>query len=186
MTVPAGLPRRLVNLSTVRPALIHVSLAAAIASTNLGKMAGCPPVEQPASTTGRPGAEQTCAATTRPADSGLAPALNSRTCSKRRNLARRESAAVTAYSTPALDFPAIVLNSTSRSQSYKERRHVLSSEAATRDFPGTPQQLVPKGLCHYFINLTLEPMAMIWVYAGDKPDRIVMDEGYCHPEKSKK
>ena len=33
-----------------------------------------------------------------------------------------------------------------------------------------------RGRCHYFINLTLEPMAMIWVYAGDKPDRIIMDE----------
>ena len=34
-----------------------------------------------------------------------------------------------------------------------------------------------------FINLTLEPMAMVWVYAGDMPDRIVMDEHFCHPEK---
>jgi hypothetical protein len=25
-------------------------------------------------------------------------------------------------------------------------------------------------------------MAMIWVYAGDMPDRIVLDESYCHPE----
>jgi len=28
-------------------------------------------------------------------------------------------------------------------------------------------------------------MAMIWVYAGDRPDRIVMDETLCHPEKAK-
>ncbi len=26
-------------------------------------------------------------------------------------------------------------------------------------------------------------MAMIWVYAGDMPDRIVMGEHFCHPEK---
>ena len=43
--------------------------------------------------------------------------------------------------------------------------------------------MVPQGRCHYFINLTLEPMAMIWVYAGDMPDRIVMDEPFCHPEE---
>lgn len=42
--------------------------------------------------------------------------------------------------------------------------------------------LVPQGRCHYFINLTDEPMAMIWVYAGDMPDRIVLEESYCHPE----
>jgi len=28
-------------------------------------------------------------------------------------------------------------------------------------------------------------MTMVWVYAGDKPDRIVMDEIFCHPEKPK-
>ena len=44
---------------------------------------------------------------------------------------------------------------------------------------------MPQGRCHYFINLTLAPMAMIWVYAGDKPDRIVMDETFCHPERVK-
>ena len=43
---------------------------------------------------------------------------------------------------------------------------------------------MPQGRCHYFINLTLDPMAMLWVYAGDRPDRIVMDETYCHPEKA--
>ena len=56
------------------------------------------------------------------------------------------------------------------------RRHELSGNATA---------LVPEGRCHYFINLTLEPMAMIWVYAGDRPDRIVMDETLCHPEKAK-
>ena len=56
------------------------------------------------------------------------------------------------------------------------RRHELSSNATA---------LVPQGRCHYFINLTLEPMAMIWVYAGGSPDRIVMDEILCHPEKAK-
>lgn len=41
--------------------------------------------------------------------------------------------------------------------------------------------LVPRGRCHYFINQSDQPMGMIWVYAGDMPDRIVMDESYCHP-----
>ena len=26
---------------------------------------------------------------------------------------------------------------------------------------------------------------MIWVYAGAKPERIVVDETFCHPEKAK-
>ena len=54
------------------------------------------------------------------------------------------------------------------------RRHELSDSATA---------LVPQGRCHYFINLTLEPMAMVWVYAGGMPDRIVMDETFCHPDR---
>ena len=59
MTVPTGLPRRLVNPSTIRPALLHVSLAAAtpVQTWVNGRFT---PVEQLASSTGRPGAERLC------------------------------------------------------------------------------------------------------------------------------
>ena len=56
------------------------------------------------------------------------------------------------------------------------RRYELSANATA---------LVPQGRCHYFINLTLEPMAMIWVYAGARPDRIVVDEAFCHPDRAR-
>jgi quercetin dioxygenase-like cupin family protein len=36
--------------------------------------------------------------------------------------------------------------------------------------------LQPRGRVHYFINETQEPMAMIWVYAGPVPERLVVDE----------
>lgn len=36
--------------------------------------------------------------------------------------------------------------------------------------------LVPRGRVHYFINESDAPMAMIWVYAGPAPIRIVVDE----------
>jgi 2-dehydro-3-deoxyglucarate aldolase/4-hydroxy-2-oxoheptanedioate aldolase len=36
--------------------------------------------------------------------------------------------------------------------------------------------LQPRGRVHYFVNDTREPMAMIWVYAGPDPQRIVVDE----------
>jgi 2-keto-3-deoxy-L-rhamnonate aldolase RhmA/quercetin dioxygenase-like cupin family protein len=42
--------------------------------------------------------------------------------------------------------------------------------------------LAPRGRCHYFINLTDCPMAMIWVYAGDMPQRLVLNEQCCQPE----
>lgn len=36
--------------------------------------------------------------------------------------------------------------------------------------------LQPRGRVHYFINESHGPMEMLWVYAGPKPERIVVDE----------
>ncbi len=36
--------------------------------------------------------------------------------------------------------------------------------------------LEPRGRVHYFINESNAPMAMIWVYAGPAPERIIVDE----------
>ncbi len=41
---------------------------------------------------------------------------------------------------------------------------------------GYSTALQPRGRVHYFANETNEPMAMIWVYAGPRPERIVVDE----------
>jgi quercetin dioxygenase-like cupin family protein len=38
---------------------------------------------------------------------------------------------------------------------------------------------VPKGKPHRFLNNSQEEMAMIWVYAGDEPDRQIVDAGFC-------
>jgi mannose-6-phosphate isomerase-like protein (cupin superfamily) len=58
-------------------------------------------------------------------------------------------------------------------------------EGGRHDLSGNGTVLVPEGRCHYFINLTLDLMTMVWVYAGDKPDCIVMDETFCHPDSPK-
>jgi quercetin dioxygenase-like cupin family protein len=50
------------------------------------------------------------------------------------------------------------------------RRYSLSDNATA---------LVPRGRCHYFMNEGAVPMAMIWVYAGGMPERIVLDEECC-------
>lgn len=38
---------------------------------------------------------------------------------------------------------------------------------------------VPEGHPHRFINISSEMMEMIWVYAGDEPDRTVLPPGHC-------
>jgi mannose-6-phosphate isomerase-like protein (cupin superfamily) len=42
--------------------------------------------------------------------------------------------------------------------------------------------LQPGGRVNYFINDSNGPMAMIWVYAGPKPERLVVDERNATPE----
>jgi 2-keto-3-deoxy-L-rhamnonate aldolase RhmA/quercetin dioxygenase-like cupin family protein len=41
---------------------------------------------------------------------------------------------------------------------------------------GYSTALQPRGRVHYFVNETNQPMEMVWVYAGPRPDRIVVDE----------
>jgi len=38
---------------------------------------------------------------------------------------------------------------------------------------------IPEGRPHRFLNQSGDKMAMLWVYAGDEPDRIEVDPGYC-------
>jgi oxalate decarboxylase/phosphoglucose isomerase-like protein (cupin superfamily) len=41
---------------------------------------------------------------------------------------------------------------------------------------------VPEGLAHRFLNLFEEPMAMLWVYASDEPERTILDSRFCTGE----
>ncbi len=50
-------------------------------------------------------------------------------------------------------------------------REYLLADAATA--------CVPTGLPHRFLNRSASPMAMIWVYAGDEPERTLVDANCC-------
>jgi len=177
MIVPARLPRSLVNLSTIRPAVIHVSLATA-APVQTWVNGRFTPVEQLPGKTGRSGAERLCRSNLT-ARYELAPrALFQDLFSA--DLGSQGLCGGYGVFEPGARLPchrhefdeSITIVQGEATCVVEGRRHQLSGNATA---------LVPQGLCHYFINLTLEPMAMVWVYAGDKPDRIVMDESYCHP-----
>jgi quercetin dioxygenase-like cupin family protein len=43
---------------------------------------------------------------------------------------------------------------------------------------------IPKGWPHRFLNRSAAAMAMIWVYAGDEPERTLVDAGYCSGTRS--
>ena len=48
---------------------------------------------------------------------------------------------------------------------------------------GCDTALVPEGQPHRFINETNEYMAMVWVYAGDEPERVIVDNRICSGER---
>lgn len=50
------------------------------------------------------------------------------------------------------------------------RRYAMSDYATA---------IQPRGRIHYFINNTLEKMAMIWIYAGPRPERVEVKDSYA-------
>ncbi len=55
-------------------------------------------------------------------------------------------------------------------------------EGRSYELAGCTTAFVPRGRVHYFINNTKNTMEMLWVYAGPKPERILVDEA-CATEK---
>ena len=178
--VAASLPRRLVNLSTSRHALFHVALANGTPDQTWvnGRFN---PDEQPAGTLGREGAERICRASST-ARFDLAPGAIFQDLYNA-DLESRGICGGYGVFDPGARLPchrhefdeSITIIRGTATCIVEGRTHVLWGNATA---------LVPQGSCHYFINLTREPMAMIWVYAGGRPDRIVMDETFCHPDKA--
>jgi quercetin dioxygenase-like cupin family protein len=177
ISISARLPRRVVNQSTDISALIHVSLASSTPDQIWvnGRFSA---VDQPSSATGRREAESVSRndrvtpfeLTARALFSALlgAPGI----CGGHGVF---EPGARLPCHRHEFDESITIVQGTATCV-VEGRRYELSENATA---------LVPQGRCHYFINLTLEPMAMIWVYAGERPDRIVMDEACCHPDRAK-
>lgn len=182
VTVCARVPRRIVNLSTSQPAMFHVALASGITEQTWvnGRFAV---VEQPTNEHGRTGAERICRN-----DPGvrfeLAPFARFQDLFNA-DLGAQGICGGYGLFEPGARLPchrhefdeSITIVQGTATCIVEGQRHELSANATA---------LVPQGRCHYFINLTLEPMGMIWVYASARPDRIVMDETFCHPDRSKR
>jgi quercetin dioxygenase-like cupin family protein len=50
------------------------------------------------------------------------------------------------------------------------------------ELSGYDTAFIPRGIPHRFLNEAADEMAMIWVYAGDEPDRQIVAAGYCSGE----
>jgi mannose-6-phosphate isomerase-like protein (cupin superfamily) len=178
MTVSARVPRKVVNLSSNQPAVFHMALAAGAPEQTWvnGRFTAS---DQSAGDTGRAGVERICR--NDPATRfELAPLTRFQDLFNS-DLGAQGICGGYGLFEPGGRLPchrhefdeSITIIQGTATCIVEGRRHELSGNATA---------LVPQGRCHYFINLTLAPMAMIWVYAGDRPDRIVMDEAFCQPD----
>jgi quercetin dioxygenase-like cupin family protein len=52
-------------------------------------------------------------------------------------------------------------------------------EGRRYELGGCDAAFVPRGIPHRFLNQSNEEMEMVWVYAGNEPDRRVVASGYC-------
>jgi mannose-6-phosphate isomerase-like protein (cupin superfamily) len=50
------------------------------------------------------------------------------------------------------------------------------------ELSGCDTAFIPRGIPHRFLNKSKEQMAMVWVYAGNEPDRQIVEAGYCSGE----
>ena len=179
MTVSDRIARRVVNLSSSQPAVFHLSLASGTPEQTWvnGRFTA---VDQSIDETGRMGAERISRHDTTPRFD-LAPFAKFQDLFNA-DLGAQGICGGYGVFEPGARLPchrhefdeSITIVKGTATCIVEGRRHELSANATA---------LVPQGRCHYFINLTLEPMAMIWVYAGARPDRIVMDETFCHPDR---
>jgi quercetin dioxygenase-like cupin family protein len=182
ITISPRVARKLVNLSAHQPAVFHVALAAGMPEQTWvnGRFAA---IDQSAGEIGRPGSERICR-NDPGAQLELAPSARFQDLFNA-DLGARGICGGYGFFEPGARLPchrhefdeSITIVQGTATCIVEGQRHELSGNATA---------LVPHGRCHYFINLTLEPMAMIWVYAGDRPDRIVVDEAICHPDKDKR
>ena len=174
-------PRRLVNLSTDRFATLHLSLAAP-APDQTWVNGRFTPIEQPTDTTGRAGSERLCRNDPK-ARFELAPNTLFQDLFGA-ELGTQGICGGYGVFEPGARLPC-------HRHEFDESITIVQGvatcvvEGRRHDVPRNSTALVPEGCCHYFINLTLEVMTMVWVYAGDRPDRVVVDESHCHPEKTK-
>jgi quercetin dioxygenase-like cupin family protein len=176
VTIPAGLARRTVNVLD-RRAILHVSLADPAPALEM-VAATFPEVIAPDTSAGREGKERITRG--RPESRfALAPDAMFQDYFNA-ELGSQGICGGYGLFEPGARLPCH-RHEFDESISIVQGRATCVVEGRRYELADNATALVPRGRCHYFINQSDQPMAMVWVYAGNMPDRIVMDESFCHP-----
>jgi quercetin dioxygenase-like cupin family protein len=173
VTIPAGLAHRAVNDAASAPAVLHIALASDTPTRTLvDAPAGVR--EMPAECDGMPGAERvTRFATAKRFSAG--PNTEFIDYFNRELMPGIEMSGGYGLFEPGGRLPAHV-------HDFDESIAIIDGvatcvvEGRRYSMRDGATALQPRGRVHYFINESPGLMAMIWVYAGPTPERIVVDE----------
>lgn len=173
VVIPAGLAHSVRNTSTSEPAVFQIAMATDSPSRTLVTKFYSQRT-MPVASTGFPGAERVNRFATAPRGAA-GPNTEFIDCFNADLMPGLEMSGGYGLFHPGGRLPAHV-------HDFDESICILSGEATCivegrrYSMSNGATALQPRGRVHYFINESNGPMEMLWVYAGPRPERIVVDE----------
>jgi quercetin dioxygenase-like cupin family protein len=174
VSIPRETPHGVTNLSSARPAVFHIAMASASPTRTLVERPARRQ-DMPADATGQPGRERVNRHGVAGEEAGSGAKLRDWF---NRDLGGFEMSGGFGLFAPGGRLPCHL-------HDFDESITIVGGEATCvvegrrYRLSGGATALVPRGRCHYFVNETDRPMAMVWVYAGPMPERIVLAERCC-------
>ncbi len=173
VVIPREVPHAAANPSTADSAVLHIAMASHQPTRTLVEKP-FPRQAMPATATGRPGAERVNRFRTAPRFAA-GPGTEFIDFFNVDLLPNIEMSGGYGLFTPGGRLPAHV-HDFDESICIIDGTATCIVEGRRYSLSGSATALVPRGRVHYFINDSDGKMAMIWVYAGPRPERIVVDE----------
>jgi 2-keto-3-deoxy-L-rhamnonate aldolase RhmA/quercetin dioxygenase-like cupin family protein len=174
ITIPRWLPHAAHNPDSSTPARLHTAMASDTPARTLVSQSFTE-VEMPADSTGLPGAERVTRIRTAVRVQGVGP---NAACIDHFNadlLPGLEMSGGYAWFLPGGRLPAH-LHDFDESICIIEGQATCLVEGQSHQLQNCQTAMVPRGRVHYFRNDSDMPMAMLWVYAGPRPERILVEE----------
>lgn len=174
ITIPRWLPHAAANPDAVKPARVHVAMAAA-PPERVSVTREFPRVLQPDDAAGHEGAERVTRYATAARLSGVGPGAEFIDYFNAKLMPGLEMSGGFARFQPGGRLPAHV-------HDFDESICIVSGlavcfvEGSKHQLGDCATAMIPRGRVHYFVNESSGEMQMIWVYAGPLPERIVVEE----------
>jgi len=174
ITIPRWLPHAAHNPDSSTPARLHTAMASDTPARTLVAQSFTE-VEMPADCTGLPGAERVTKIRTAVRVQGVGPNAAFVDHFNADLLPGLEMSGGYAWFLPGGRLPAH-LHDFDESICIIEGQATCIVEGQSHQLQKCQTAMVPRGRVHYFRNDSGMPMAMLWVYAGPRPERILVEE----------